>query len=632
MRAGQDLVINTVFNALKEENHVVLSAPNGFGKTITILASVLPIIKENDDGLKIVYLCRTHIQSQHVIHELDTIIKHLNRSNYVVELGGISLRGRSSMCFHPQILQYARDPLNAQLLCSELRKMDQCQYDLNLKENPKKLADLLQKMRFHAIDASELLEICRNWQYCPYQVSKLVLNGMDVIVGSYQWMFSPFIREFFLENIGTTLRNIILILDEAHNVPEVAREISSDQLTYFAVRQMIREAETLELYPIIDFGENLLKLMDALKDKVTDELPISPQLTLKKAFQNVEKESFIRQIIQLGEKWQKLQLNQGKNPRSFLYSVGTFWLNWLMKQNSSSYFFCASKFYTKRGNESLKLEIISLDPKDILKPLIKNIYASINISGTIEPIHYYSDIVGLPDTTVELSVPSPFPKENILVLAMKNLSTKGTSRTSEMYNKYIIRCREAVEAIPKNVGIFTASYDVLNGLIKNGILKALKSSDKEIFYEQPNLTSNQNDQIIARFKRSASKKGGVLLGVCGGRNAEGEDFPGDLMNGVILCGVPFAKPTSRIKAIIDYYGGSQRGKDYAYNMPAFRRANQAAGRPIRTLTDKGVIILLDYRFNLPFYKRFLTPWLRNRIISLPDGDGNLAIKIRSFWK
>lgn len=611
---------------------MVLSAPNGFGKTITILASVLPIIKENDDGLKIVYLCRTHIQSQHVIHELDTIIKHLNRSNYVVELGGISLRGRSSMCFHPQILQYARDPLNAQLLCSELRKMDQCQYDLNLKENPKKLADLLQKMRFHAIDASELLEICRNWQYCPYQVSKLVLNGMDVIVGSYQWMFSPFIREFFLENIGTTLRNIILILDEAHNVPEVAREISSDQLTYFAVRQMIREAETLELYPIIDFGENLLKLMDALKDKVTDELPISPQLTLKKAFQNVEKESFIRQIIQLGEKWQKLQLNQGKNPRSFLYSVGTFWLNWLMKQNSSSYFFCASKFYTKRGNESLKLEIISLDPKDILKPLIKNIYASINISGTIEPIHYYSDIVGLPDTTVELSVPSPFPKENILVLAMKNLSTKGTSRTSEMYNKYIIRCREAVEAIPKNVGIFTASYDVLNGLIKNGILKALKSSDKEIFYEQPNLTSNQNDQIIARFKRSASKKGGVLLGVCGGRNAEGEDFPGDLMNGVILCGVPFAKPTSRIKAIIDYYGGSQRGKDYAYNMPAFRRANQAAGRPIRTLTDKGVIILLDYRFNLPFYKRFLTPWLRNRIISLPDGDGNLAIKIRSFWK
>ncbi|MFX1294695.1 MAG: helicase C-terminal domain-containing protein [Promethearchaeota archaeon] len=629
VRDGQDIAINNIYNALKEEKHVVISAPNGFGKTITVLSSVLPIIKETENEIKIIYLCRTHIQSQHVIRELNKVIKHLKKLDYGLNLGGISLRGRASMCFHPKILQYAQDPLNSQLMCREIRNMNKCSYDLNIKDKPEQLKNLLQQLIHHAVEASELLEICRNWAFCPYQVSKLVLYGMDIIVGSYQWLFSPFIREYFLENIDTALNKIILILDEAHNVPEVAREIASNQLTEFSVTQMISEAESLENLQIINFGTNLLEIMNDLKEKISDEFAISSHLTSKKVFKNLEPSSFIKQLIQLGEIWRQKRLKEGKNPHSFIYFVGMFWMNWLLKQKFNSYFFCASKFYTRTGNESIKLEIISLDPKDILGPILEQVHSSISLSGTLEPIPYYSDMIGLPKDSVELSLPSPFQKENILTLTMKTLSTRGNSRTEEMYKKYVSRCIEAVEAIPKNVGIFTASYDVLQGLLTNGIIKKIKN--KEIFYEERKKTSIENDQMIAKYKLSAKKKGGVLIGVCGGRNAEGEDFPGDLMNGVILCGIPFAKPTARIKALIDYYGGSQKGKDYAYNMPAFRRANQAAGRPIRTITDKGVIILLDYRYNFPFYKKFLNPWLRNRIISLPDEPGQLAAKIQKFW-
>ncbi len=631
VRAGQGLAINTIFKGLIEERDVVISAPNGFGKTITVLSAVIPLLKNNENKLKIVYLCRTHVQGQHVIKELNSIIKHLKQSNYMVKLGGISLRGRSSMCFHPQIVQYARDPANAQLLCSELRKLKRCSYDLNLNENPEQAGRVLSELESHAVDATELIEICRYQEFCPYQVSKYVLTRMDIIVGSYQWLFSPFIRDYFLESIGTTLNNVILILDEAHNVPEVARDISSDQLTYFAVEQMVREAEELDLESFADFGSNLLDILDDLKDKITEEVPISPKLTLKKVFSDIDVASYVEKMIKTGEIWRKKRVMEGKNPRSYLHSVGQFWKYWFEMQDNKSIFYCVSKFTTRTGYETVKLEVVSLDPRNILKPLLEKVYASVSLSGTIEPIHYYSDIIGLPETSLELSIPSPFPKENFLVLSMKNLNTKGSSRDSKMYKKYIARCVEAVKAIPKNVGIFTASYDVLNGLIKNGILDELKSTKKEIYFEQKGLTSNKNDQMIARYKRSASKKGAVLLGVCGGRNAEGEDFPGDLMNGVILCGVPFARPTARIKAIIDYYGGSKKGKDYAYNMPAFRRANQAAGRPIRTLKDKGTIILLDFRYNLPFYKIFLSSWLKSQIVSLPDEPGKLKEIIEVFW-
>ncbi len=629
VREGQEIAINQIFTALKAEKHIAISAPSGFGKTIAVLSAVLPIIKENNSNMKIIYLCRTHIQSQRVIEELDRITKHLKTLNYEVALGGLSLRGRGSMCFHPQIQQYAQDPLEAQLMCRELRNLDECQFDRNLQEKSTRLENLMEKLRSHAVDASELIEICRNWEFCPYQVSKLALSRMDIIVGNYQWLFSPFIRDFFLENISTTLNNVILILDEAHNVPDVASEIASNQLTYYAVQQMIREAEILKKQQIIDFGTNLLKIMDDLKDQISDELAISPQLTLKRVFHDIDPTPFTTEIMQLGELWRQQKLQEGKNPRSYLYSVGTFWMNWILKQNFNSYFFCISKYNTRTGGESIKCEIVSLDPKSILQPLISKVFASISISGTLEPIHYYSDIIGLPENSVELSLPSPFPPENILVLTMQNLSTRGASRTADMYEKYIERCIEAVEAIPRNVGIFAASYEVLDGLLKNKIEKRI--AHKKFFFEKKDLTSNENDQMIAKFKLCSQKEGGVLLGVCGGRNAEGEDFPGDLMNGVILCGIPFAKPTTRIKALIDYYGGGQKGKDYAYNMPAFRRANQAAGRPIRTLTDRKVIILLDYRYTLPFYKKFLSPWLRTRIISLPDEPAKLAVEIQNFW-
>jgi DNA excision repair protein ERCC-2 len=629
VRAGQDVAISCIYQALKEERHIVIAAPNGFGKTITVLSAVLPIIKDSNEDLRIIYLCRTHIESQHVIEELTKIIKHLRDSGFSTNLGAISLRGRNSMCFHPQVMD--QDPMTAQLLCRELRDLDRCDYEIKLKENPGALKSLLDKLASHAVDASELLEICRNWEFCPYQVSKFVLNRVHIIVCNYQWLFSPYIRDYFLESLETSLDHVILIIDEAHNVPDVATEIASDQLTYFAVQQMIKEAESLDIPPIVDFGKHLLTTLDELKDKITDEMPISPQLTCKKVFQNFEMPAFSEQLIKLGENWQKIQLNQGKNPRSFLFSVGNFWMNWHQKMNSPGYFFCASKYSTRGGAESVKLEIVSLDPKEILAPLLSKVYSSIHFSGTIEPIHYYTDIIGLPKDTIELSLPSPFPKENVLVLNLKGISTQGEKRNAETYKKYIKYCREAIEIIPKNVGVFTASFEVLEGLMRNGMKSELKSTGKELFFEQKDMSSNENERMIAKFKACAQRKGGILMGVCGGRNAEGEDFPGDLMNGVIICGVPFAKPTPRIKALIDYYGGAQKGKDYAYNMPAFRRANQAAGRPIRTITDRAIVILLDYRFTIPLYKKFLSSWFRNQIITLSDEPGAFTAAIQKFW-
>jgi DNA excision repair protein ERCC-2 len=125
----------------------------------------------------------------------------------------------------------------------------------------------------------------------------------------------------------------------------------------------------------------------------------------------------------------------------------------------------------------------------------------------------------------------------------------------------------------------------------------------------------------------------VFLGVQGGRTSEGVDFPGDQMNSVIVVGVPYAEPTPRVKAQIEYYEKCfpQRGREYGYILPAMKKASQAAGRPIRTLEDRGAIIFLDYRFATSYCKGFLPSWVTNGLKVLPEKNEVLATEIRGFF-
>jgi len=82
------------------------------------------------------------------------------------------------------------------------------------------------------------------------------------------------------------------------------------------------------------------------------------------------------------------------------------------------------------------------------------------------------------------------------------------------------------------------------------------------------LSASKNAALIKAFKARATPphSGAVLLGVCGGRNSEGEDYPGNYMNSVIIAGLPYHMPTPRVKAKISYYDRvfNRQGWVFAY--------------------------------------------------------------------
>jgi DNA excision repair protein ERCC-2 len=232
----------------------------------------------------------------------------------------------------------------------------------------------------------------------------------------------------------------------------------------------------------------------------------------------------------------------------------------------------------------------------------------------------------------QIVAPSPFERRNILSVITNGINTGKNNRTPPMYEKIIHRIEEVIHSTPANVGIFCASYTILRGLQMNGMNSMLRRSGKEICEERPENSAAKNSQLLKRFKRASLDQGGVLLGVCGGRNSEGEDYPGDFMNSVIIVGIPYHLPTPRVDAKIKYYNKAFRGQGwvFGYLYPAMQRANQASGRPIRRETDRGVIIFMDERFKERI--GWISDWVRKDLKILPDRSGTLKSTIMKFWR
>jgi len=104
---------------------------------------------------------------------------------------------------------------------------------------------------------------------------------------------------------------------------------------------------------------------------------------------------------------------------------------------------------------------------------------------------------------------------------------------------------------------------------------------------------------------------GVGLAVLGGAFAEGVDLPGTRLIGAFVAtlGLPQVNPVNEaMQRAMDAAMGAGRGHDYTYLYPGLRKVVQAAGRVIRTEQDRGVVVLVDDRFQRAEVRALLPSW------------------------
>ena len=115
----------------------------------------------------------------------------------------------------------------------------------------------------------------------------------------------------------------------------------------------------------------------------------------------------------------------------------------------------------------------------------------------------------------------------------------------------------------------------------------------------------------------------------GGVFGEGIDLVGERLTGAVIVGVglPGISPErDLIRGYYDQLDGS--GFEFAYLIPGINKVFQAAGRVIRSESDRGVVLLIDRRFSAYRYTSlFPEEW---RPVTVHDAE-QLGEVLENFW-
>ncbi|MBN2228955.1 MAG: hypothetical protein JW779_05115 [Candidatus Thorarchaeota archaeon] len=626
-RQGQTEMMIEIEKAVNLGINICAEAPNGFGKTCVTLSGILPWIKRNNG--KVLYCARTHRQLDRVIEEMMEISKRQ-------DVSGVSFRGRRHMCLNQFVLENADFVAPISEVCGQLKATGRCSYYEKLKRagDPE---DILEDLSKKVLTAPEIVKLAESKSMCPYEMAKRLAKVVDVVALSYLYVFDPWILDVFLPELGTSPSKMVLVQDEAHNVPATALDSASDSLTLRIIRQATREASDGPYKDGTSFELNkaltrklleLSALMGDNDERTIDPVELIESVVLSAGFESSDR--VLHHMVEHGAKIKRGLLKAGKFPRSAIHRVGDFLLEWVKVSKKKEFAFIIATTPERGSAKRVSLDRVALDPTSVTGPILGRIHSSVAISGTISPLDAYAEMLGFGSESITATFQSPFALRTRLGLVIHGLDTSFQNRNKSMFERIVEHCLAVVNATPGNTGVFTSSYSIARSLIENGFERRLK---RKLFIERPGMKGNDNDRMIEEFKSKGDQGGTVLLGVQGGRNSEGGDFPGSTMDSVVVVGVPYAKPTPRMEALINYYDVvfNKKGRDYAYVLPAMTRAIQAAGRPVRRLDDKGAIVLLDQRFATPFLSRFIPFWLKEAIEVVPDNPQVVAHRVESFF-
>ena len=621
-RPGQLVLIDAIQEEFSKGAHICVEAANGFGKTIACLSAVLPLSEQQQFG--ILYVARTHKQ-------LDRVMQELRPLSHSFGFKGLVFRGRNASCLNPLVRKFAPNSQLAMYICGQLKKTGRCSYYQTLQRKTKRSRNFLHNFLQAPLTGLEFRNQCEKERVCPYELSKQLLPLATVIATTYYSVFDSQINSMFFEAYGRPLSRTLLLLDEAHNLPRIAVEIASARLSLYSIRQALKEAKQFGLAVVVNYCQNLEDVIQKIaREHSQNEIKIESDVfntEFARSSKIRDLTAFTNELQEMGNRIIVKRLTENQHPISYIQNLARFFQKWWLQYPRDDIALFLTK--TSSKGQSTQLELIAMDPRSATIPLLKRCHASVHLSGTLQPIDAHIDLVGLPKNSRILCLPSPFSRSQIFPIISMGVTTSMRYRTPSMYEKIVKRIAEIYKATPHNVGVFVPSYAVLQSLLIAGLEKVIAG---KLFIEKPDLSSSENDSLVKAFKAKAND-GAVLLGVLGGRNSEGEDYPGKEMETVVIVGVPYARPNPREKARIDYFEEQfpKKGRFYGYHLPAMRSASQAAGRSIRTLEDRGAIVFLDNRYATPYCYRLLPSWIAENLKKVDDVEGLLYTHLNAFY-
>ncbi|UCC58247.1 MAG: ATP-dependent DNA helicase [Candidatus Bathyarchaeum sp.] len=615
-RKGQVKFIEEATKALESDKVFLGSAPCGIGKSLGSLLSVLPLLEEN----KLLISFRTRSQLHIFLKELKALKQNPLTVSFFSKQDMCPLRVKSGVSYFDFLEECRRLKEN----CESATK-PYCRFYWNLIRRKRKADELALDCARKILDPKEASRRMAMQSFCAYEALKRVLSKVNIFLGTYNYTFNKPVREALLQSWGVDLSKVYLIVDEAHNLPTFARERLSDKLTQTTIESALRETENFEHKNLSAVQEYLSLLDNQIFQRAQKRLGkvnlklLDPQ-EVSDLFLEVSGTSGIQAaeiLHEYGEHVREKRQELG-NEKIFSYNhrVGEFIGNFLQRIDKKYV-----HLIQRDWGDRIHLEVRSLDGREITDPVLREARGSIVMSGFLSPPKVYRDLILRSKADVHLrEFDSPFPPENRLILAARDVSSRFEKRTDKMLQKWGKYIEGISEANAGNMGVFFTSYNLMNTVISH------IETDRKMIVEE---RKTRRSDVMEKLTRSRHN---VLFGVMGGKFSEGMDYPDNLLTCVVTVGLPYATWSIYQKALINYYDYQfhGRGRMYAYLTPAIFRLIQACGRVHRSATDKGCIVILDERVTRPNIKQLLPSYYQKEMKTVKNPK-ECNENITKFW-
>ncbi|WP_085992195.1 ATP-dependent DNA helicase [Oceanobacillus senegalensis] len=551
-REGQRKLAGSVYKTIVDKKTLFASASTGIGKTISTIFPAVKAIGERKLE-KLFYLTAKTITRTAAEEAFRLLIDH------GLDIHVLTITAKDKICFQEETI------------CTSVN----CPFADGFYDRINgAVIDILEQEKM--INRMVIEQYARKHRVCPFEFQVELAYVVDAIICDYNYIFDP--RVSLKRLMEEQKKKTAILVDEAHNLVDRAREMYSAEINKSNFLQLKREFK----------NSSLATAAKAINDHL---------LQVKKSEDYLRKD-LDKELVELCETFIiEAEAELVKMEHELL--LDTYFATKTFVKIAELY---NDQFvtYVEVQKSEVRMKLFCLDPSEQILKMGKGFRARVFFSATLTPAGYYKDLLGGQSDDYVISIPSPFARENTEVI-IQPLSTRYRDREKTM-EPMVHFFKDVVDKMDGNFLIFFPSYQYMRNAYEQ-FTDHYPSVATMI--QDVGMSEGEREDFLAEFNSERTEK---LVGfaVLGGIFSEGVDLKGDRLQGVIVVGVGMPQIGFERDMMKDYFQSvGKNGFHYAYVYPGMNKVLQAGGRLIRSDSDTGVIALIDDRFLQRKYQALL---------------------------
>ncbi len=637
IRPGQQDFVKEAYRTIRTVGRLFVSAPCGIGKT---MSGLYPALRAIGQGLcdRVFYCTAKTITGKAALDAASRLSQH------APHMRAILLLAKESLCSAGELEGESSLAMKCPI-CPDLHAIGfEKTYRSFRQRQSEALLELLTGGQIYTPE--KIKAVAATHEVCPHELSLDLSEYCDLIVCDYNYVFDDRMRlRRYFKDVKRQ-ENYVFLIDEAHNLPDRARSMYSATLTAgeIAALRQVRD----KLFPddepfdtALTGVENWFRVMekrclqeailtteDGAEKKIGHYRSATLPPDMDKRFGKLtavlsqyirDKHEFAGELVKYRQSLLRFAGTAAYADERFAF-LAMCSVPVTVEDTETD----AMVPTTVQPVSEVTAQILCLDPGGILDTMFRAARATICFSATLAPGEYYQSVTGSEDGTY-LDLPSPYDKDNLCLVAYDGISTRYSDRkgTAEETADLIARTVEAKEG---HYLVYFPSYAYMRAVYR--VFREI-APPVQIIVQKSGMSYKERERFLRAFE---SGKYPHLVGFCvlGGMFSEGIDLRGNSLIGAIIVGTGLPGLSAELNLMSEYYQNkSENGREFAYIYPGMNKVLQAAGRVIRSETDRGMVLLIDDRYREPGMRMlFPAHWQHMKLTA--DAD-TLERILAQFW-